>query len=178
MRTWGHRQGAPKGGEVMRRIKQTVRAIWEEIPSLESLEERKELTRWAAQSESEPRLRAALALAESEQRIVVAAELLDADPYLLNVENGTIDLRSGEVTSIVWATGFSCDFGWIDQLLLDARGYPIQHHGVTPQPGLYFCGLHWMHCLKSGLFFGVGEAARRVTGHLLSKDGGAASAAA
>jgi putative flavoprotein involved in K+ transport len=81
------------------------------------------------------------------------------------------------VSTIVWATGFSCDFGWIDQLALDRRGYPIQDRGVTPQPGLYFCGLHWMHCLKSGLHFGVGEAAGHVTSHLLSRDGAAASAA-
>ena len=50
--------------------------------------------------------------------------------------------------------------------MTDARGYPIQDHGASDHPGLYFCGLHWMYSLKSGLFFGVGEAARHVTDHL------------
>ena len=37
----------------------------------------------------------AIRLAESESRLVLAADALDADPWLLNVENGTIDLRTG-----------------------------------------------------------------------------------
>ena len=92
--------------------------------------------------------------------------------------NTELNLADHGISTIVWATGFTCDFGWIDLPILDERGYPIQDRGVTPHPGLYFCGLHWMHCLKSGLFFGVGEAARHVTSHLLSRDRGIASAAA
>ena len=77
-----------------------------------------------------------------------------------------LDLVERGITTIVWATGYACDFDWIDLAVTDARGYPLQDHGVSDHPGLYFCGLHWMYSLKSGLLFGVGEAARHVTEHL------------
>ena len=51
-------------------------------------------------------------------------------------------------------------------MLQRVRPVPIQERGVSDYPGLYFCGLHWMYSLKSGLFFGVGEAAQHVTDHL------------
>ena len=52
--------------------------------------------KWAAQSEADSRIRAMLHLARTEPGIPVAADELDADPWLLNVRNGTIDLRTGE----------------------------------------------------------------------------------
>ena len=49
----------------------------------------------AMASEKEPRLRSMLALAEPELNMPIS--VLDADPMLLNVANGTIDLRSGNL---------------------------------------------------------------------------------
>jgi putative flavoprotein involved in K+ transport len=104
------------------------------------------------------------------------------EPSLENTDDGTpqrkpelveipfLDLKAEGIASIVWATGFRCNFDWIDLSVVDPRGYPLQYRGITPVTGLYFCGLHWMHCLKSRLFFGVGEAAQHVTNHLLSRD--------
>ena len=89
-----------------------------------------------------------------------------------------LDLAEQGISTIIWATGFTCDFDWIDLPILDPRGYPIQDRGVTPHPGLYFCGLHWMHSLKSGLLFGVGDSARHVTNHLLTEARHRQSAAA
>ena len=84
-------------------------------------------------------------------------------------EIAALDLLDAQVSSIVWATGWSGDYSWIDFPVLDPRGYPEQTRGVTKHLGLYFCGLHWMQTLKSGLFFGVGEDADHVTQHLLSR---------
>jgi putative flavoprotein involved in K+ transport len=78
----------------------------------------------------------------------------------------SLDLEAEGITSIIWATGYSCDFDWINLPVTDVRGYPIQDRGVSHYPGLYFCGLHWLYSLKSGLLFGVGEAAVHVAGHL------------
>jgi putative flavoprotein involved in K+ transport len=86
-----------------------------------------------------------------------------------------LDLAAHGITSIIWATGYTPDFRWIELPVFDARGYPVQSRGVTASPGLYFCGLHWLHCLKSGLIYGVGEDARHVTRHLAKRS--AASAA-
>lgn len=91
---------------------------------------------------------------------------------------GRLNLAEHGIATVVWATGFTGDFGWIDLPVLDRAGYPIQDRGVTPYSGLYFCGLHWMHCLKSGLLFGVGEAAEHVATHLLDRARATAAAAA
>ena len=77
-----------------------------------------------------------------------------------------IDLRDENVTTIVWATGFSWDFSWIDFPVRDEMGYPATERGATSVPGLYFMGLHWMVTRKSGLLYGVGEDARHVAGHI------------
>jgi putative DNA primase/helicase len=51
--------------------------------------------KWALKSEAAPRLSAMIALAESEPTIPVLPYQLDADPWLLNCLNGTIELRTG-----------------------------------------------------------------------------------
>jgi putative flavoprotein involved in K+ transport len=81
-------------------------------------------------------------------------------------ETARFNLVDQGITNIVWATGWYGKYDWIDFPVLDERQYPGQVRGVTQTPGLYFCGLHWMHCLKSGLFFGVGEDAQFVVDHL------------
>ncbi len=57
----------------------------------------KAVGRWAQQSLSEARIRAMISLARGEPGIPVRPEELDSDPYLLNVSNGTLDLRTGEL---------------------------------------------------------------------------------
>ncbi len=57
--------------------------------------DKSERVKWARHSESEPRIRAAVKLAESRPEMVVRATDLDADPMLLGVENGTVNLRTG-----------------------------------------------------------------------------------
>ncbi|MET0521887.1 MAG: NAD(P)-binding domain-containing protein [Jiangellaceae bacterium] len=51
-----------------------------------------------------------------------------------------IDLRSGEIRSIVWATGVRPDFSWLDIPVFDHRGR-LHDGGVTCWPGLYVLGL-------------------------------------
>ena len=63
------------------------------------------------------------------------------------------------VSTVIWATGYRPDLGWVGLPFLDAEGYPVQRRGVTAIPGLYVLGLDWLHSAKSGLFAGVGEDA-------------------
>jgi putative flavoprotein involved in K+ transport len=74
-------------------------------------------------------------------------------------EIDSLDLRRERVAAIIWATGYDCDYRWLHLPVFDAQGCPIQQRGVSPVPGLYFLGLHWMHTFKSGLFSGVGADA-------------------
>lgn len=75
--------------------KQTVAHIYEEAALAGDEDTRKAIAKHAARSENEARTRAMLSLAQSEPGIPVTPDELDADGWLLNVANGTIDLRTG-----------------------------------------------------------------------------------
>ncbi len=72
----------------------------------------------------------------------------------------SLNLRRERVSAIIWATGYEHDYSWLRLPVFDARGRPLQQRGVSPVPGLYFLGLHWMHTFKSGLLSGVGADAQ------------------
>ncbi len=88
-----------------------------------------------------------------------------AAPPVRIEEIDSLDLRQENVAAIIWATGYDYDYDWLKAPVLDAQGRPLQQRGVTPVPGLYFLGLHWMHTFKSGLLSGVGRDAE----HLYTK---------
>jgi len=79
-----------------------------------------------------------------------------------------LDLRSENVTSVIWSTGYGFDFDWVKLPILDDRGAPVQHRGVTSVSGAYFLGLHWMHKFKSGTLWGVGEDAHYLAEYMRS----------
>jgi putative DNA primase/helicase len=92
-RRWAHDDTAA----AVRRAKATVRAIYAEAAAGGDEDERKMTAAWAMRSEARGRLDAMLALAASEPGIPVLPGQLDADPWLLNVANGTLDLRTGKL---------------------------------------------------------------------------------
>lgn len=59
--------------------------------------DRAKAAKWALASQSEPRIRAMLALAASERELVLRSDALDIDPFLLGCGNGVVDLRSGRL---------------------------------------------------------------------------------
>jgi len=79
------------------------------------------------------------------------------------------NLGEAGISTIIYATGFHFDFGWIDLPVFDERDYPRYQRGVTDLEGLYFVGLHWMHTQGSGLFYGVGRDAEHVVQHLTKR---------
>jgi len=79
---------------------------------------------------------------------------------------GAINLVQSGISTIIWATGFACDFGWIDFPVLDKRGFPLQSRGVTALPGLYFCGQHWLHSFASGGLNAIGDDPGYIASHI------------
>jgi P4 family phage/plasmid primase-like protien len=77
--------------------KECVRSIYAEAARGADEKEREAISQWAIRSESQARIYAMLALAQSEPEIEARASDFDADPLLLNVQNGTLDLRTGEL---------------------------------------------------------------------------------
>ena len=77
-----------------------------------------------------------------------------------------LDLRSGEIRTIVWATGFRPDYGWLDVPVVNAKGQLRHEGGVVNSPGLYALGLPVLRRRKSTFICGIEDDARAVTGHL------------
>ncbi|SDI97063.1 putative flavoprotein involved in K+ transport [Nonomuraea jiangxiensis] len=77
-----------------------------------------------------------------------------------------LDLRSGEVIAIIWATGFRPDYGWLDVPVIDAKGRLRHEGGVVDSPGLYALGLPVLRRRRSSFIHGVEADAREVVEHL------------
>ena len=77
-----------------------------------------------------------------------------------------LDLRSGEIRSIVWATGFRPDYQWLDVPVIDPKGRLRHDGGVVDSPGLYALGLPVLRRRKSTFIHGIEDDAREVIDHL------------
>jgi putative flavoprotein involved in K+ transport len=90
---------------------------------------------------------------------------------IAGVENGmpvTTDGTHLEVSNVIWCTGYTTGFDWIDLPVFDDGGHPIHSRGVvTTQPGLYFVGLYFLHSVWSETITGVKPDARHVVSHLI-----------
>jgi putative flavoprotein involved in K+ transport len=77
-----------------------------------------------------------------------------------------LDLKSGEIRSILWATGFRPDYSWLHVPVLDHKGRLRHDGGVVDAPGLYALGLPFLRRRKSSFICGAEDDARDVIGHL------------
>jgi putative flavoprotein involved in K+ transport len=78
----------------------------------------------------------------------------------------TLSLRTGEIRSIVWATGFRPDYSWLDVPVLDDKGHLRHEGGVVDAPGLYALGLPVLRRRNSSFIPGAEADARDITDHL------------
>ena len=92
----GGRWRRDTSGEAERAAKDVARSLLTEASQLGG-EASKEAAKWGLKLQSEPRLRAQLTLAGSEREVVVSADDLDPDPYVLACGNGVLDLRTSEL---------------------------------------------------------------------------------
>lgn len=84
-------------GEIRRRAGETVRDIYRGAGQESDEHQRAAQGRHALKSESYRAISAMVSLAETLEGVPVRPDELDADPYLLNAANGTLDLRTGEL---------------------------------------------------------------------------------
>ncbi|WP_336662730.1 flavin-containing monooxygenase [Leucobacter sp. USHLN154] len=71
-----------------------------------------------------------------------------------------LDLAAAGITSIVWATGFTVDYSWLEVDAFDERGRPVQQRGVSVEPGVYFLGIPWQSRRGSSFIWGVWHDAK------------------
>jgi putative flavoprotein involved in K+ transport len=78
----------------------------------------------------------------------------------------TVDLSTGWIKTIIWATGYRPDYSWLDLPILDRKGMIVHDGGVAAFPGIYLMGTHFMRRRKSSLIDGAGDDARDLSAHL------------
>jgi putative flavoprotein involved in K+ transport len=84
----------------------------------------------------------------------------------------SLDLRAQEVGGVVWCTGFTGDFSWLDPALVGADGQPRHADGAAPAPGLWYLGLRWLRRRCSGILLGFPGDAAVVAGAVRAHLGG------
>jgi putative flavoprotein involved in K+ transport len=75
--------------------------------------------------------------------------MIDSDPPL------GLDLTSGQIETIVWATGFRPDYSWLEIDVLDHKGMVKHDGGVVESPGMYLLGMPFLRRRKSSFIDGA-----------------------
>jgi putative flavoprotein involved in K+ transport len=87
---------------------------------------------------------------------------VDASPPL------GLDLESGAIRTLLWATGYHPDYSWLDVPVFDHRGRVRHDGGVVESPGMYLIGMPVLRCRRSSFIDGAGNDARHLSSHLVS----------
>ena len=84
-----------------------------------------------------------------------------------------LDLTSGAIETIIWATGFRPDYSWLDVKVLDGKGMICHDGGVVESPGMFLLGTPFLRRRKSSFIDGARADAEELivelTSHLDAK---------
>ncbi len=97
------------------------------------------------------------------------ARKIDPAPDCVTNPILSLDLAKFGVTSIIWATGYVTDFGWLQVDTFDEKGRPKHDRGVASLPGLYFLGLSWLSRRASPFIWGVWHDASHLASHIVAR---------
>ena len=73
-----------------------------------------------------------------------------------------LDLASGAIQTIIWATGFRPDYSWLDGQVLDGKGMGRHDGGVVDSPGMYLIGAPFLRRRKSSFIDGARDDAQEL----------------
>ena len=80
----------------------------------------------------------------------------------------TLDLKQGEISTIIWATGFRPDFSWVDLPVFDSAGNLRHVGGVVEAPGVYVLGAPFLRRRRSSFLHGSVDDTRDLADHLVT----------
>jgi putative flavoprotein involved in K+ transport len=106
---------------------------------------------------------------ESSNALAPAADLASIAPVNARTAPTVVDLRTEDIRTIVWATGYKRRYPWLKIPVLDDRGEIRHEGGVTPEPGLYVLGFRFQRSKGSNLIDGVGRDAKALSKHLAER---------
>ncbi|WP_300063570.1 NAD(P)/FAD-dependent oxidoreductase [uncultured Roseobacter sp.] len=99
------------------------------------------------------------------------ARVIPEDPACVTDPVRSLDLRAQGIGTIIWATGFRFDYGWLKADALDDTGRPRHQRGVSPVPGLFFVGLPWQTRRGSSFIWGVWHDAKFIADQIAIQNG-------
>jgi putative flavoprotein involved in K+ transport len=97
---------------------------------------------------------------DPEAHLIAPVSKYELDPIRV------LDLASSGIKSIVWATGFTRDYSWVDVDIFDKNGNPIHQRGISIERGIYFLGLPFQSRRSSSFIFGISRDARYLAEHI------------
>jgi putative flavoprotein involved in K+ transport len=97
------------------------------------------------------------------------ARRIQPDPPCVTDPVRALNLAEAGVTSIIWATGYALDFGWLKVDAFDAKGRPKHQRGISAEPGIYFLGLPWQSRRGSSFIWGVWHDAKFLADHIATQ---------
>jgi putative flavoprotein involved in K+ transport len=113
----------------------------------------------------------ALPLIRVKPKDLIAAGVVRV-PKIAGVQDGQPRLQDGrtlDVANVIWATGYTPGFSWIDLPVFGERE-PLHTRGVvTSEPGLYFIGLDFLYAVSSAMIHGVSRDAEYIARHIASR---------
>jgi putative flavoprotein involved in K+ transport len=85
----------------------------------------------------------------------------------------TVDLRRGEIGTVVWACGYRPDYSWLHLPVLDRRGRIVDDGGVVRgAPGVYLLGAPFLRRRRSSFISGADHDTAELSEHLRRQLGG------
>ncbi|ARP93280.1 flavin-containing monooxygenase [Bordetella genomosp. 13] len=99
-----------------------------------------------------------------------AWELLP-DPECLTNPVMSLDLKQAGITTILWATGFKFDYGWLKVNAFDENGLPFHKRGISAESGIYFLGLPNLVNRASSFIYGTWHDAKYIADHIAMQEG-------
>jgi putative flavoprotein involved in K+ transport len=99
------------------------------------------------------------------------ARVIGPDPDCVTHPIRSLDLQKAGITTILWATGFTQDFTWLEVDAFHPNGKPRHQRGVSSEPGIYFLGLPYQSRRGSSFIWGVWHDAKHVADHIAKQRG-------
>ena len=96
---------------------------------------------------------------------------MEDEPYKkgeVDCSLNVIDFNKLQISTIIWATGFTTDFSYLHLPALNDKGQPVHRQGISDIEGLYFLGVPWLRNRKSGILFGIREDAHSIVEKIYS----------
>ena len=87
-------------------------------------------------------------------------------PTVIESDRLSVNLKSGEVRTVLWATGFTPEFDYLDVDVFDRKGQLRHEGGVTPAPGIFALGLPLLNTRASSFIYGAERDVTRIAQHL------------